>query len=246
MTNEKNKSLIEAVIKRRDPAARNRAEAEALIKEVADVNFYAPSVINYPAPTPLGIAASNDDEDLIRLLLGAGANIRFQGGSGIAPLSAAAMAERCGAIRLLISKGADVNLRDSYGKTALMWAAECSRSQAVHLLLEKGANVDLVDDTGKTALMLASAWGKYVEESIKIIHMLAEKSDVNLIGKPDNRGLDALDYAKKRKFGGDKITNALKEHIGEKPSRSPLAFGIPGVQLGTIGFGSSRKSAEKK
>jgi len=103
-----------------DPVARARA-VTLLLNNHADVDARAAD-----GSTPLIIAASRNDKDMVELLLENKANINAQDNSGwsalhrVAALQASQFAtDFAGVAILLLNSGADVNLRDKSGKAPL-------------------------------------------------------------------------------------------------------------------------------
>ncbi|CAJ1068051.1 ankyrin repeat and SOCS box protein 6 [Xyrichtys novacula] len=128
--------------------------AEILLRYGADLNFEDP--VSYY--NPLHIAVLQNRPDMVRLLVGHGANVekrdRIHASS---PLDLASEeSERLPCLRALLDLGADVNARDKHGKTPLLHAFESSDGITVHnteniqLLLERGADVHVSNEDGET------------------------------------------------------------------------------------------------
>jgi uncharacterized protein len=101
--------------------------------------------------TPLMIALSSDNKNLVNILLEAGANVNLQNiGSNTALMLAAS--DRQSFIARLLETGAQVNLQNSEGKTALMFAAFRDKLGPVRELLGAGADISPKDTYGKNAL----------------------------------------------------------------------------------------------
>jgi ankyrin repeat protein len=87
-------------------------------------------------------------EEIVKVLIAAGASVTQTGEQGHIPLFAACSTPQ--AVKLLVAAGADVNARDRGGRTALM---NCSyRKDFVAAMLEAGADPSLRDQSGQTAL----------------------------------------------------------------------------------------------
>jgi len=104
-------------------------------------------------------AAENAEEQIVRLLLGRGADIEARGPFGKSALSSCSCNQvdrkkRSRTLRFLLDSGAEIDGRTWRGRTALFsaatagWAPELS----VKILLEYGAEVNVRDDDGRTAL----------------------------------------------------------------------------------------------
>ena len=74
------------------------------------------------AKTPLLYATREGHEDVVKLLLDAGANIEKADADGVTPLLLAVLNGHVGLAHTLIARGANVNVSDWYGETPL-WAA---------------------------------------------------------------------------------------------------------------------------
>ena len=128
------------------------------------------------AMTPLTLAATQGNEDIVRLLLDEGANVNMVNYYGITPLISAVWNGNENIIRFLLDRGADVNRTDHWGYTALMSAACRCRKGAVRLLLDKGADVEARNDDGFTALdmVMEDMWEdariirKWLEERLRL------------------------------------------------------------------------------
>ena len=126
----------------------------SLLKQKVDVN-----AAQGDGSTALHWAASQDDLDMARALLAAGADVK-----AVTRISAATplfMASKNGSapmIDALLSAGADANAADSNGTTPLMLASASGSANAVKSLLDHKAQVNAKDKAhGQTALMFAAA-----------------------------------------------------------------------------------------
>ena len=134
--------------------------------------------------TPLGWAASQGDEDVVRLLVQRdGVDIDAKNNEGETPLMLAAGRGHEGVVRQLIeSNNVDINAKDDKGKTPLMLAAELGREAVVRQLINSN-NVDLnaKNNAGRTPLMLAAELGREA-----VVRQLIESNNVDVNAK--NRG----------------------------------------------------------
>lgn len=128
--------------------------AKVLLRYGADLNFEDP--VSYY--NPLHIAVLRNRPNMVRLLVGHGADIekrdRIHESS---PLDLASEeSERLPCLLTLLDLGADVNARDKHGKTPLLHALASSDGITVHnteniqLLLERGADVRAATVDGET------------------------------------------------------------------------------------------------
>lgn len=122
-------------------------DVKALLKSGADVNQQTPNF----QTTPLLRAIDEQDAEMVKLLLSAGADVNLASMSGT-PLTAAAWRNSTDIVQMLIDAGADVNALDYQGKTALSESILLGKSQHVSRLIRAGADVNLADSKGTTPL----------------------------------------------------------------------------------------------
>ncbi|HKQ73922.1 MAG TPA: ankyrin repeat domain-containing protein [Blastocatellia bacterium] len=111
--------------------------------------------------TPLMYAALAGNTEVIKLLLGKGADVNARdNGAGAALILASAMGDPA-TVKLLLEKGAEVNVRNELGYTALMCAtaAETNDPELIKALLARRAEIDVKAKDGETALKLAGRKG---------------------------------------------------------------------------------------
>lgn len=110
--------------------------------------------------TPLMIAAKNGNEDVIRLLAHAKADLEAtEPKRGLTALAAAIAAKQEGAVGALLAAGADANHAVQGGVTPLMLAVAAGDTQAAASLVKAHAEVKAQAEDGKTALAAAAAKG---------------------------------------------------------------------------------------
>ncbi|BET03251.1 Ankyrin repeat [Nesidiocoris tenuis] len=118
-------------------------------------------------------AASVNDEDLVRSLLGKGVNPSCQDNQLRTPLHVSACKGYVNIVRLLLENGANPHMRDPIGNTALHLAACTNNIDVVLLLLRAGTDACSSDLLGRSPLMLAQSRlkillrAKFPDEEIK-------------------------------------------------------------------------------
>lgn len=108
--------------------------------------------------TPLHIAAKKGHEEVVRLLLAAGAAKVAGPDLGLGVLHAAASAGHAGVVRQLLTAGAPVHICDRDNVTALHRAAESGSTETVDVLLQAKAAVN-THSSWATPLQLVAAAG---------------------------------------------------------------------------------------
>jgi hypothetical protein len=107
------------------------------------------------------IVAEKADQ-LVRLLLEAGADVTWMSGDGLTALHVAALRGEREVVKILCGKrGSELNRRNPWGQTPLHLAAGGGHTQVVRLLLENGADSRCKDDKGKTPLVYAGRVGAW-------------------------------------------------------------------------------------
>jgi len=121
--------------------------------------------------TPLHMAASKGQPDIVKLLIQHGAQIdtaSTRGGN--TALHFAAAGNHHQVVQLLIEQGAEVNQQNFDGMTSLMFAANRGNLKTAKTLLDHGADPGHVDKDGNTALLLHCS---SVSVSAEMVDMLA-------------------------------------------------------------------------
>jgi ankyrin repeat protein len=93
----------------------------------------------------LVLAASNGNEEVVRMLIAAGANpdARTRGEMTATAMMFASGGDNSGILEVLLDAGADVDLRDAMGDPAINWAAYFGNTSYVEVLLAAGADTSL-------------------------------------------------------------------------------------------------------
>lgn len=110
--------------------------------------------------TPLMVAAERGNDEIVRILLDAGAAIEAAVDGGTA-LYIAAQQGHTSIVRLLLERGADVEpVMKLSNVTALYIASQQGHTSVVNLLLDRGAQIGFVDPGGYTPLHVAASFGR--------------------------------------------------------------------------------------
>ena len=105
---------------------------------------------------PLMHACRHGLEDIVRGLLGLGADSNLTNDDGNNALWLACFADNEGIVDLLIQHGTAIDNQNTTGATALMYAASAGKAPMVKLLLEAGADLNIKNQDDFTALDLAA------------------------------------------------------------------------------------------
>ncbi|KAG0295097.1 hypothetical protein BGZ98_001517 [Dissophora globulifera] len=124
--------------------------------------------------TPLNLAVLNGNEDIVRALIDAGADLNKKDGRG--SYLGKEVVVRC----LLEAGKVDVDATDRKGATALMYAARDRHMPVVKTLLRHGASPDLTDSNGWSSIQYGQMYPEIVqmfEETLRckrpeVLHLL--------------------------------------------------------------------------
>ncbi len=122
--------------------------------------------------TALHWAASNDDLELVQMLLGSGANVKAETRLGaVTPLFMACKNGNAAIVEALLKAGASASAPDAHGATPLMIAAAAGGADALKVLLEHGADANAKETShGQTALMFAAAFNRAAAIKVLVSH----------------------------------------------------------------------------
>ena len=157
--------------------------------------------------------AQEGQEEVLKQLLGGGADPASRDRMGRTPLSWAAEKGHEVMVKLLLEKGADVESKDTgYGQTPLQWAAENGHEAVVKLLLEKGADMESKDTEFSRTLWWAAANGHGA-----VVKLLLEKG-ADVESKDTGYGQTPLSWAAAK--GREAVVKLLLEKGADVESKS--------------------------
>ncbi len=155
--------------------------------------------------TPLMLAASLGNLEMVRALIEVGADVKATDERDRTPLFYAAYNSDLDrgypeVVKALIDAGAEVEAQIFYGVRALMVAAGSGEAGVVAVLLKAGADPKARNDGGRTALMMVKD-----KDYIEVINMLADaESNIELAdgsgcGSRNAPGANVVTFLKKDK-----------------------------------------------
>ncbi|KAF3927190.1 Ankyrin-3 [Dactylellina cionopaga] len=138
----------------------HEAIARLLLENGADIN--AKNEYDWTALHWAASSDSDENKEIIALLLETGINLDEKAYDGMTALQMAARNGKLMVARLLVEARADINAQDDKGSTAMHHAilSENGTEAVLRLLLEKGADLGVKDDFGRTALHTAAYLGR--------------------------------------------------------------------------------------
>ncbi|CAM9164496.1 unnamed protein product, partial [Ectocarpus fasciculatus] len=152
----------------------------------------AKMIINHPAAsgaTALWFAAAEGKDEMIELLVMAGADVNKERQDGISPLIAAAAGGHTTSVEKLIKSGAEVLHRTHpEGLTALVAACENGSLPLISTLVESGSDINTLTSAGFSPLIVSAANG--FEDTVRFL--LDHGADPDL---PHPENITALMYA---------------------------------------------------
>jgi ankyrin repeat protein len=120
-----------------------------LIKQLSKIN---PDTVNTPNKsgyTPLIIAGYRNQLDVVKTLIGLGANVNANSEDGTV-LTAACYKSNTELVKILLKQHADVNVKNNAGTTPLMFAILAENEEIVELLLVNKADINAMDNANKS------------------------------------------------------------------------------------------------
>jgi hypothetical protein len=138
--------------------------------------------------TALMEAVGNGNQEMVRVLLNAGADVNARNKNGRTALLNIHEDTTAEVVWALVAAGAKVNRKDVGGNTPVLMAAMEDNVPVLQALLDAGAKVNAKNEEGRTALMEAAREDH--SESVKVL--LRAGADVD---RKDNEGRTALKLA---------------------------------------------------
>jgi DNA-binding NarL/FixJ family response regulator len=179
----------------------NLAAVKKLLASGADVDVVDKAIDS----TALAQATANNNRELMRVLLHAGADINRRNRNGETALMYLSGQSGTDTVRDLIQAGADLELKDDDGETALMAAARLDNTGSLKALIDAGAQIEVKDEEGQTALMLAAREG--LADNVRAL--LAAGAQIN---SRDENDWTALRHA--REGSHEEVMKLLRDRGG--------------------------------
>ena len=150
----------------------DRAAVQKGIAAKVDVNLADPD----DGSTALLWAAHNDDLDMAKALIGAGADVKAANALGATPMREATVNGNIELMKALIDAGADVDSPSPEGQTSLMVIARTANLDAAKMLIERGAKVNVVEKHENQSPLMWAAEQRQ-PEMVKLL--ISKGADVN-------------------------------------------------------------------
>jgi ankyrin repeat protein len=115
---------------------------QSVVSEI-DKNFDAVNARDISKNTPLILAATKKNIQIIKILIDKNANVNYQNIGGATALHVASRNGNIDIARLLLSANADVNIKDAYGYTPILRAIMNSDIEMFLMLIEFGAKCEI-------------------------------------------------------------------------------------------------------
>lgn len=158
----------------------NVSVVELLLSEGADPSLREKF---HTGETPLLMALSKNNLDIVRILIERNANVNGTNFAGFTPLMRAAEQGHAAVVAELLGRNARTSARTKDGATALHLAAGAGHTEIVRLLLDSGADVKGVTDNRESVLQLAARHGQ-----IDCVNLLLEKGAKDQVNQKTRYG----------------------------------------------------------
>jgi ankyrin repeat protein len=152
-------------------------------EEVVRLLIQAGAKIDTEGTNPLHEAAYRGHLEIVRLLINANANVNLASDCGLTPLGWAVAEGHLEVVRLLINANANVNLASETGCTPLCSAAQSGHLEIVRLLIASNARMDLVTSVNETPLDLAKRFGH--DEVVQLLENASKRGDSAKMPRPE-------------------------------------------------------------
>lgn len=185
-----------------------------------------------PAASPLIDAAKAGDAEMVRALVGLGADVNVTEVDGTTPLHWAAHRDDGASATVLLGAGAEVSATTRYGVTPLSLAATNGSAELLQILLEAGADPNITTGDGETPLMTSARSG--VVPAITVL--LDHGAEVDAV--EGWRGQTALMWAASQDNAAAAaalIAGGADPHAISEGGFTPLLFAAREGNLETIG-----------
>jgi ankyrin repeat protein len=192
--------------------------------------------------TPLLDAAESSHQELIPLLLRAGANVNHRGRQELTALHLVAVNGNLTAAMELLQHGSEVDPRAGEWKslTPLHLAAQNNRREVVRLLLSKGAQIEAKEKFNSTPLLLASSSGSFA--SLELLISSGASLDARNLEGATALHLAAhkggLDVCKALLKARDGLINAV-DNVGNSPLHRAILANQTQIALFLLKRGAS-------
>lgn len=166
--------------------------------------------------TALIMATYNEDTEIAKMLISAGANVNAQDEMLNSPFLYAGASGFVPILKLCLDNSADFNVFNRYGRTALIPAAERRHVEVVQILTQTpNFPIDHVNNLGWTAIMEAVILGSKSDTQTQIVKILVDAGcDYSI---PDNDGITPMQHAKSRSM--DEVVKILLDADSQKAKK---------------------------
>lgn len=170
---------------------------------------------NEEGNTPMHYAITSNNEDMLRLLLAAGASSKGSGWTALPALFQAASTGKLGIAKVLLENGADINEKSITGQPYFVDVLDGGNISGIEFLLKEGASSTTESPSGRSVLVQAVK-----KDNLEIVTLLL-KYGAN-ISASDITGSSLLAIAAEKKDLS--MTKLLLEH-GVNPNSTNLYGG---------------------